>query len=213
MSDHRYQRISDQVLFTDNIGQVASISQADLIGGNLAGVVALENVANLAFSSFGRHQTLPDGNLVVNLQSNDLTELQVPAQITIPVGQKSVTIPLTVIDDNFRDGDQIVTVTATATDYVTGSRSVVVSDVEEIRVDVIETSVREDAGAGASQIRVYRTDVDGPLDHISSQTYSNNQPVQILDTNIVTSEITVPAQTSLVADLDISLSITHGWIP
>jgi subtilisin-like proprotein convertase family protein len=205
--------VSDQILFSDIAGQVARVSQLDVVAQNLGAVEILENVGSAAFTSFGRHQTISNGDLVVNLQSNDLTELQVPAQVIIPVGSKTVTVPLTVVDDNFRDGDQTVTITATAQDYVTGTNSVVVQDVEEVIVDVIATEVREDAGTGATQIRVSRTDVDGPLDFLSAQSYSNNQPVQILDNDIVESSITVPNQVSVITDVDVTLSLTHGWIP
>jgi len=50
----------------------------------------------------------------VALASSDESELIVPALVTVPVGQSSVSVPLTVVDDGDFDGLQTVTINATA---------------------------------------------------------------------------------------------------
>ncbi len=47
------------------------------------------------------------------LTSSDSTEATVPAMVTIPAGQSSVTVDLDAIDDTAADGDQLVTIKAT----------------------------------------------------------------------------------------------------
>ena len=53
-------------------------------------------------------------DLVVSLASSDISEVTVPASVTIPSGQTSATFALSAIDDAVSDGSVGVTVTATA---------------------------------------------------------------------------------------------------
>ncbi|HVK11128.1 MAG TPA: tandem-95 repeat protein [Gemmataceae bacterium] len=53
--------------------------------------------------------------LTVTLAGGDATELTLPASVTIPANQTSVTFPLNAIDDPLIDGDQSVAVTASLT--------------------------------------------------------------------------------------------------
>ncbi|WP_158222512.1 SdrD B-like domain-containing protein [Rhodopirellula sp. MGV] len=56
---------------------------------------------------------LQTGEVVdVLLSSSDTSELQVPASVSIPAGQQSISVPIDVIDDSLFDGTQTVTVTA-----------------------------------------------------------------------------------------------------
>ena len=52
--------------------------------------------------------------LAVNLASTDVTEVTVPASVTIPAGQTSATFPLAAVDDTARDGPEAVGVSAVA---------------------------------------------------------------------------------------------------
>jgi uncharacterized delta-60 repeat protein len=69
-------------------------------------------------------------SLSVSLTSSDLSEVTVPASVTIPAGQTSVTFPVSAVDDSILDGNQSVTVTASATGHANGSRSLMVTDNE-----------------------------------------------------------------------------------
>ncbi len=66
----------------------------------------------------------PATNLVVTLTSSDPSRLSVPATITIPAGQTSVTVPLTIIQTNSLDALESVTVMAGASTYATATASV-----------------------------------------------------------------------------------------
>jgi uncharacterized protein YdeI (BOF family) len=84
--------------------------------------------------------TLPS-DLVVSLASNDLTELTVPATVTIPAGQTSRTFDLTIVDDSEWDGPQSVQVTASATGLTPGSASMLVrdNDVDHFGFDAVSS--------------------------------------------------------------------------
>jgi subtilase family serine protease len=66
--------------------------------------------------------------LVVTLASSDLTEATVPANVTILASQDSATFPVASADDGVTDGDQTVTLTASAPGFTSGSTRLVVTD-------------------------------------------------------------------------------------
>jgi hypothetical protein len=70
------------------------------------------------------------GNLVVTLTSSDTTEATVPATVTILDGQTSATFAITAVDDAIVDGTQVVTITASALGFTSGSANINVTDDE-----------------------------------------------------------------------------------
>ena len=68
-------------------------------------------------------------DLVVSLASSDTSEVMVPASVTIPAGQTTVTFPLSAVDDTVSDGPVSVTISATA-GSLTATASVTVTDNE-----------------------------------------------------------------------------------
>jgi autotransporter-associated beta strand protein len=77
---------------------------------------------------------VPDGEVVVSLASSDETELTVPATVTIPAGQLSVTFPVTAVDDGEADRTQTVTIEAVAAPFTSGTTSLLVTDDEGPKV-------------------------------------------------------------------------------
>lgn len=214
--------VGREILFSDAGGVVALTTQADLAAQNLAGVTTLEDTGVNSFISFGRHATQSTGDVLVRLSSSDLTELQVPDSVVIPRGQQSITIQVSVIDDAARDGDQDVFVDGTSPEYFQailtdagGNRlpDVVVTDAEQIGVTIDPTEVEETAVVVPDSVTIYRTDVEGPLDFVSTTAYSNSTSVPIVDKDITISRITVPQQVSFLQDVDIKLSLRHDAIP
>ncbi len=67
-------------------------------------------------------------DLVVNLASSDTNRLTVPASVTIPGGQTSVSVPITTINTGLLDGPEAVTVTATASGYLNATGTIEVHD-------------------------------------------------------------------------------------
>jgi|GEM_PF-1296271 len=75
--------------------------------------------------------TLPwplDADMMVGLASSDPTELTVAESLLIPAGSRSVTFPITVIDDHINDGIQSVTVTVSANLWTSASDNMTITD-------------------------------------------------------------------------------------
>ena len=72
--------------------------------------------------------------LVVNLSSDDTDGATVPSTVIIPSGQTSATFQIAAIDDAILDGTQVVTITASATGYNSGSDAIQVTDNEAFSV-------------------------------------------------------------------------------
>jgi hypothetical protein len=94
------------------------------------------------------------------LTSSDPTEATVPATVTIPAGQSSVTFPINAIDDTLLDGSQTVTISANAPQYIVFGDTIQVTDYETLTVAIAANSVVENGGAGASTGTVTRGNTD-----------------------------------------------------
>jgi subtilisin family serine protease/subtilisin-like proprotein convertase family protein len=201
------QNVTGQILLTSRNGQQLRTNTS------MAAPTQFNVSAGTAFEAFGRHQSLPSGDLIVTLTNSDISELSVPVQVVIPIGQQSVTIPIDVLDDNILDGPQTVTVTGTAQGYAPSSDTIDVLDAEEIVVDIAALQIAESDGQDATTVTVRRTDVDGPFAFVSQQSFSNSTQQTILDFDITRSFITIPDQNSRLTDVNVTLSLRHTWIP
>jgi subtilisin-like proprotein convertase family protein len=179
---------------------------------DLSGVSTYPAGAISPFVTFGNHNSLPSGQIIVSLMNGDPTEISIPSQVIIPEGQQSITIPVDILDDAILDGLQVVVVTPSAAGYVGVSDSLDVLDVETIGVEIIPDELPESSGPAATMVRVFRSNVDGPFVFVTSQTESNSSPTTILDQDTVNSFIQFPEQTSRIQDVNVSLSLTHSWI-
>lgn len=199
--------ITGQILLTGRDGTVLKTSSS------MIPITSFSTGSLPAFITLGRHQTLPAGDVIVQLINSDPTEVSIPSQVIIPFGQQSVTVPLDAVDDNILDGTQTVTITATALGYTDVPFDTIdVLDAETVGVDIIATEISEAAGNGATQARVFRTDVDGPFAYKSKQSGSNTTSQTILDFDKITSKIVVPSQTSRLTDVNVTLSLKHSWL-
>ncbi|MEZ6121959.1 MAG: proprotein convertase P-domain-containing protein [Planctomycetaceae bacterium] len=202
-----------EVLFSTATGVVIHTTIDEIQAGDLSAAETLESTGGLTFVSFGRHPTRSTGNLVVTLSSSDITEFALPDTVIIPAGQQSVTFDAQVIDDNVRDGDQAVTLSGAANEYQPASTALVVTDVENVGISVIPAEVQEGSGLLSNTVEVYRTDVDGPFDNLSSFELSVTDPQPIVDHAVTLSHLTVPSEVSRITDVNVTLNITHDAIP
>lgn len=144
--------ISEEVIISDTNGVVV-IGPRTAVMTNNAGLLQIDaaTTATTTYVSFGRHPKLPTGPLVVTITSDDVTELQTPVEVKIPVGQTSATVPLDVIDDDELDGPQIVNITGDAPNYVPDAAQVTVLDAESVAVEVrspVKITVRDVSQVG-----------------------------------------------------------------
>ena len=65
-------------------------------------------------------------DLTVNLTSSDTSKLTVPTSVTIPAGQLSAPLPLTVLDDGLLETPEAVTISAAASGYANSADTITV---------------------------------------------------------------------------------------
>jgi subtilisin family serine protease len=106
--------------------------------------IALENVGTIQ-GTVSVQESFPY-DIIVSIMSSDDSEIIVPTSITIPAGQVAVTFDLMVVDDGEIDGDQKVTVTASAEDFDSGSDSVEVMDNDDMDEDGMPDEWEEQNG-------------------------------------------------------------------
>ncbi len=199
--------ITGQLLLTSRDGSVIRMHTA------LMSMTQFSVGMSEVFVTLGISQTLPAGDVVVQLTSSDISEISVQPFVVIPVGQQSVVVPLNAVDDNILDGTQSVVLTGSSVGFLDVTQVIDVLDAETIGVDILANQISEAAGINATQARVFRTNVDGPFPFISRQTASNTTSRTIVDFDKTTSLITVPAQTSRLSDVNVTLNLKHGWLP
>lgn len=95
-----------------------------------------ESATNPAATGTVSRATSGTTDLVVTLNSSDITEATVPATVTILANQTSANFDVTAVNDTFPDGNKTVTITASATDATTPTTQITVND----DGDVLDTS-------------------------------------------------------------------------
>lgn len=123
----------------------------------------------------------------ITLSSSDVTELQVPAAVTLPAGQTSVAFPLTVPDDQVIDGTQTVTVTASVTGWPLAQGFVSIVD-NEPRVLAVELPPKRTENSS--------TLADGGRISLPGTLAS---PLTVALSSSDTGKLTVPAELTLAA--------------
>ncbi|MCS7091075.1 MAG: CARDB domain-containing protein [Verrucomicrobiota bacterium] len=91
-------------------------------------VLVPEGQTNAARLTIRRNASV-QAPLAVALTSSHTNEARVPAQVFIPAGAVSVTVPVETVQDGITDGNQVVTFTATAIGFIAGTITLVVSDI------------------------------------------------------------------------------------
>ena len=72
--------------------------------------------------------TTPAGPLPVSLSAHPPAKLSLPATVTVPAGQNSVSFNFSAPDDSFLDGDRTVVVTAAASGHAATRRDLLITD-------------------------------------------------------------------------------------
>lgn len=98
------------------------------------------------------------GAIAVTLSSSLTTEATVPATVTIPAGQNSVTFAVAAVEDATQDGNKSVTITAAARGFSNGTVTLSVEDNDTpLTLELSATTVTEGAGSKALTGTVTRT--------------------------------------------------------
>lgn len=146
--------------------------------------------AQAATGTISRSENL-ESEVQVNLRSN-ISSLVVPAVVTIPAGETSVTFDIGAVDDDQVSGPRDALITAFASDYNGAQKTVQIKDDEaKLRLSVTPTTFAENVGARTVKAVVSRgAALSTPLD---VDLYS-------LKTNVikVPTKVTIPAGASQV---------------
>jgi len=88
------------------------------------------------------------GPLTVSLANDDTSEASVPTTVVIPAGQASASFAIGAVSDDFVDGIETVTITASEDGHLSSSDTLEVSNVDTAALTVVidADSVAEDAG-------------------------------------------------------------------
>ncbi len=115
--------------------------------------------AAAATGTVSRNATDLSSALVVTITSGDTTESTGPTTVTIPAGQSSATFSIDAVDDAVVDGTKTVTYTVAATNYVSGTRTIDVTDNDSLTLSVSlnQSSIGENAGASAARALSFGT--------------------------------------------------------
>jgi hypothetical protein len=129
----------------------------------------------------------PAADLLVSLASSDVSEVAVPASVTIPAGQASVPVTLILADDTELDGTQRAAITATAANRTAGTVIIAVNDNESTSVAVtLPASISE---AGPTQPVGGTITLGAAPAADVTLTLASSDPVQL----VVPPTVTVPA--------------------
>ena len=143
-------------------------------------------------------QTAPITELLLNLSSDNPSEISVPAVITIPANSISAMFDITVLDDSLLDGTQTVMITASAESLgaVTG-----IIRVDDNEMAVLNISVPEHAIEGDGVLRNQgKVSVNAPPDRDISVSLASDDRTEVT----VPATVTLPAgQTSVSFDITI----------
>ncbi len=136
--------------------------------------------------------------LVVNLSSSDTTEATVPATVTIPANQTSITFTISAFNDTIVDGTQNVTITATAAGLTSATLPLQVTDNDGV------------AALALSSVATTISELNGTTTGTVTRTNAAiTQPLVVTLSSSDTSEATVPASVTIPANqTSITFTIT-----
>lgn len=124
----------------------------------------------------------------VSLRGNDPSEVSVPVNVIIAAGQASATFTVTALDDNLLDGDQLVTITASAPSYFEGSSTITIADFEALALVITASSFSENGGATTGRVTRSNINLGQPL----TVTISSSDTSEA----VVPTVVTIPANES-----------------
>ncbi len=154
---------------------------------NALGIDLPPDVAEGGGSAIGtlNTTTISSNDLIVALSSSNSQRLSVPATVTIPAGQQTVSFPLTVLDNDLLDGPEAINLTASATGYTYAFGTVTVHDNE--------------AAALTLTLPASATEGDAPLSGTVTSSLPPTRDIAIQLSSDKTSKLTVPATVTLKA--------------
>lgn len=160
------------VVFTDIGGGIRESSESDNAGISAGGDLRAQLPLTVAPAGYDTSEgttlefTVDRGAIlpfatVVTVTSPDPANVQVPSSVIIPAGASSIPFQAVVVDDDFIEPDMVVTLTISATGFLTRSVDVLVraSDQPTVTLSASPLAFSEGAGPGAGVLTVTRSPV------------------------------------------------------
>ncbi|MFY9154127.1 MAG: CARDB domain-containing protein [Prolixibacteraceae bacterium] len=122
--------VNADLVIADNDGPSLSVS--------ILPISLPEGKLNAGTLTISRNTPTTDA-LDVKISHGDASEVDIQTTATIPAGQKSVQVPVNTINDGIEDGNQMVSVQASATSFSTGFGYVFVTDLN--KPDMVITDI------------------------------------------------------------------------
>ncbi|MBA3481096.1 MAG: hypothetical protein H0T51_04690, partial [Pirellulales bacterium] len=177
-------------------GFVSGVAACTVQDNDLAGLTVViatnsfvENAANPVATAVVTRNTSTTLPLAVQLLSDNINKVTVPATVTIPAGQTSATFSLTAVNNTVLDGTARVTITASAAGLATGSDRVDVHDDDAVNLSLsfASSTIVEGAISPATIGTVTRAVV-------------TSAPLVVTLSSANTSAISMPAQVTIPAN-------------
>ncbi len=146
-----------------------------------------EDAANPTFTGDVTRNGPTAQPLVVTLFSSDTSQFTVPNTVTIPAGQTTAPVPITILDDGIVAPDQTDTITAAATGFNNGTVNITDINTDQAALSVtFPGSTSTVSKGGYATATLTRT---GAVDQAVTVTMETNTPAKIY----VPSNVTIPA--------------------
>ena len=150
---------SAEILVTDNENHNLTLS------GPYSGYEGTTSTGTVSISG-----TLPTA-LTISLSSSNPAQFGVPASLTIPAGQTSVTFTATVVDDTANDGTQPVTISASSATFTTTSTTAYAYD-NDIHHFGISTIASPQKSGVPFSLTVSAQDINNSIITVSNAAFS-----------------------------------------
>ena len=121
--------------------------------------------------------------LTVQVGSSDTSEAAVAGTVVIPSNQTSAPFQVIAINDSIFDGDQDVTISATADGYFDGGTTLTVTDHEGLTLSLTATEISEQLGSTTATVTRSNTDLLFPI--IVTVTTDDPNRTQVANTVII----------------------------
>ncbi|MDP2336788.1 MAG: CARDB domain-containing protein [Bacteroidota bacterium] len=137
--------VSANLVIADNDGPALSVS--------VLPVSLPEGKLNAGTLTISRNTPTTDA-LAVTISHNDPTEVSIQTSATILAGQKSVQVPINTINDNIEDGNQMVSIQASAASFSSGFGYVFVTDLNKPDMEITDIALSASTAATNDVIEI-----------------------------------------------------------
>ncbi len=137
--------VNAKLVIADNDGPSLSVS--------VNPVSLPEGKTNAGTLTISRN-TSTEQALAVTILHNDTSEVSIQTSATIPVGQKSVAVPINTKNDHIEDGNQMVSIQASAASFSPGFGYVFVTDLNKPDLEITDIALNASTAATNEMIEI-----------------------------------------------------------